>query len=547
MTPSTATLQALRAIERSLISGIEEDLIAAIESCGLSQLLSNETLSYARVHGSSTLVRFLASLACSNDVNVERARRWLGIYQSIIRDEPDPLIRDLPTSNILAKAVQASRDDLTSSATVGIKGARGSDQDWIDAFELTLDHQRWTVAHQILEELAEFKSKTRLLFEVTKSLFLRHPTWITGSEGSRAGVDHLIVSAMCDTVAKAAKRVKAFAVVDDLRKVQARSYEIAGDASAAIKLLEQLRARRKSLNDDISRARCYCKIGDLQASIKIMDDVLPRYAEMLSGTRDKEDVLTALNNSGINSCEEKASFDTAEVRLALSDAARALQKAEQRFFLVSGTLLGYVREGKLLDHDKDIDIGVIGWEHQFDVLAALSKNSIFTFEAHHIKGPDTLYIPIKHSQTGIGIDIFIYKQVGDKYVTGVDFYFGFRQQFAFTPFQLKPINFLGVDMYIPENANQNLEENYGDWQTPDPSYITHLESPSTVGVGELPFQLTARLNAMQALWERKPKKLRKIATVMALHRDRAGGMATQLIDSLERWAARSETIISIRR
>ena len=37
----------------------------------------------------------------------------------------------------------------------------------------------------------------------------------------------------------------------------------------------------------------------------------------------------------------------------------------------SGTLLGLVREGKLLEHDRDIDIGV--WEHDIAKLSGLTQ------------------------------------------------------------------------------------------------------------------------------------------------------------------------------
>src|SRR5262249_38317701 len=45
--------------------------------------------------------------------------------------------------------------------------------------------------------------------------------------------------------------------------------------------------------------------------------------------------------------------------LALSQLKEELDKLGVEFFLVSGTFLGCEREGSLLGHDKDIDVGVM--------------------------------------------------------------------------------------------------------------------------------------------------------------------------------------------
>ena len=124
--------------------------------------------------------------------------------------------------------------------------------------------------------------------------------------------------------------------------------------------------------------------------------------------------------------------------------------------------------------------------------------------------------------------------IGEKMVTGVDFFFGYRQTFAFTPFALKEIEFMGVKMYAPENAELNLEENFGNWRVPDPSYISHLESPSTVDKGGLPFMLTARLSAIAAMVQGKEAKLGKVLELMRAHQSRPASMSQELIDSLEK-------------
>jgi len=140
------------------------------------------------------------------------------------------------------------------------------------------------------------------------------------------------------------------------------------------------------------------------------------------------------------------------------------------------------------------------------------------------------------------IDIFVYHPQGQHWVTGVDFFFGYRQTFAFTPFELKEVEFLGVNMKIPAEAELNLTENYGEWRTPDPGYLSHLESPSTMNKGALPYMLTARLSAISALsgmsatsadqQGKSRQKLGKVLTLMQQYQHCPHGMSQRLIDRL---------------
>jgi hypothetical protein len=97
-------------------------------------------------------------------------------------------------------------------------------------------------------------------------------------------------------------------------------------------------------------------------------------------------------------------------------------------------------------------------------------------------------------------------------------------------------------MKIPVDAELNLTENYGQWRLPDPFYLSHLESPSTMNKGGLPYMLTARLSALSALstmsaqsgekQTKSFKKLSKVLTLMREHQHRPGGMSKHLLDQL---------------
>jgi hypothetical protein len=243
----------------------------------------------------------------------------------------------------------------------------------------------------------------------------------------------------------------------------------------------------------------------------------------------------ALQGAGARPSVAKAekSFDVKKASRALSDLSRMANEKGTPVFLVSGTLLGYVREGQLLAHDKDIDVGIVGWENQYTLCMALQETGLFTVSTQHLQGKDTFYIPIKHNETGMWIDVFVYHPQGSHLVTGVDFFFGYRQTFAFTPFELQEIEFLGVKMQAPANAELNLTENYGNWRVPDASYLSHLESPSTMDKGNLSYMITARMSMLSACLKKQNLKIEKILSLMRVHQTMPGAMPENLMALIE--------------
>jgi phosphorylcholine metabolism protein LicD len=199
-------------------------------------------------------------------------------------------------------------------------------------------------------------------------------------------------------------------------------------------------------------------------------------------------------------------------------------------FLVSGSLLGYAREGRLLSHDKDIDVGILGWENQYELSLAIKQSGIFSLEVEFLKGKKTYFIPIKHIATGIWIDIFVYHEQNDHLVTGVDFFFGRQQTFQFSKFDLKEIDFLSVKMYAPSNIEKNLEENFGDWRYPDKGYISHLESPSTMNPDGNDYQITLRMQILGAI---KSKDLMKLVRIEKILRQLKKSVNDQISGKLE--------------
>jgi hypothetical protein len=164
----------------------------------------------------------------------------------------------------------------------------------------------------------------------------------------------------------------------------------------------------------------------------------------------------------------KPNFSPARARTALLDLARVLAENEIPMFLVSGTLLGCIRDGDLLAHDKDIDVGI--WEDipRDQLMKALRSCGLFYVlysRAHEI-------VRIKHVN-GIAIDVFYHYRGVDGVRHG-----GVKVSWHNTPFSLTERNFLGEKFLIPEDYDRYLTENYGDWKTPKIDFDSSYDTPN---------------------------------------------------------------------
>lgn len=161
-------------------------------------------------------------------------------------------------------------------------------------------------------------------------------------------------------------------------------------------------------------------------------------------------------------------YSDTKAEKALSDLKHHFNQAQISFFLISGTLLGCIREGKLLGHDKDIDIGV--WEtHSVESLANVIYNS-GCFYVLPIYSPDILVI--RHVN-GVTIDIFIHHREADDY-----WHAGGKSKWHNSPFELASRSFLNSEYLVPADYDLYLTENYGNWRTPQLSFDSALDTPN---------------------------------------------------------------------
>ena len=525
MTISDHVAKSLHRIKSALLRDDLDAISQELAQVDLPELLSSATIDNVRARREHVVCVFLCSLAVTNDVAAERAASWLACYQSILTRTLDDRLARLPSRHVRVTTVHAiaGKAPLTQAA---LKSAKGNDQDWQDSIELCLDFNDWSSAVSLVEARSQMRA-TSFWRHMAQSLVSRQKIY----RSAKIYEDDVRFARIYEVCIRQGRAMGDDKLASILTPLKITSLERGGRFNEAIETLEQTKQKTMSVGSHYTLSRLHCKSGDLQQSAFQLDLLLGGLLDNGADSRE----IGPVGSDGIRraSGDQGRSFLSRSSH-ALTDLANLLHHAQQKIFLVSGTLLGYVREGRLLDHDKDIDVGVIGWEEQFALFKVLWESPLFSLSPKHLQGSATHLFPINHRPTGVAIDIFLYRMLEDKLITGVEFNFGHRQRFAFTPFELSSIKFLDVDLYVPSDSERNLMENFGNWRIPDKGYISHLESPSVMEPGGMDFMITARLHAIDAIRSHNMNKLRRVLQIAGRHDTVPGALDTALVARLDR-------------
>jgi len=510
-------------IDRLLHHGSQEALTQVVNQEFPKNLLGTDVLNAARALRLPATVIFLATLAVENLAKPHSARRWLAVYQSVSHGAPNQTLQDLPNKHPLkAFGMAVAQGGAPDAATV--QACRGDITDWADVVELCMDHSRFDLMDLATQALQQRRIDMRDWLSIGKTMLARHPhLQLTDDTGPMGRAFHRIYGQV-DANNPGMQTVRS-----RLALCAAKAHAAAGEYAESIAMARLATAPQHQIMALFEMATGHCHLDQLDDSLRCLDHMIPLFCT--DGFRAEVRELQLKDKQAVEDGSKKA-FDPKQASVALVDLQHALETVGQKAFLVSGTLLGYAREGRILLHDKDIDVGIIGWEGQYDVIGALLESRRFALDARRLRGHKTYHIPIKHLATGVAIDIFIYHPENGKLVTGVESYYGYLQRFAFTPFELKAVKFLDIDFYVPSDVELNLAENFGDWRQPDPEYISHMQSPSTVDVGGKVFQIVGRIRALEAIRAGKPEKLRRAIQILAQHQHREGGISDESLDHL---------------
>ena len=214
-----------------------------------------------------------------------------------------------------------------------------------------------------------------------------------------------------------------------------------------------------------------------------------------------------------------------DARTTLQNLKSALDAADAPMFLISGTLLGCVRENDILGHDKDIDVGVmevgVDKARTHDVVA---RSGCFSIKPYQSPG----LLRLQHA-SGVLVDVFWHREENGRIV-----HEGLKSKWWNSPFKLTQREFLGETHLIPEDFDLYLRENYGDWVRPNVEFETFVDTPNMIIThnGEMMWYYYCKL--FEYYFSGKFPQFEKVAAAILSHRPRDLAIK-RVLDSVRRF------------
>ena len=185
------------------------------------------------------------------------------------------------------------------------------------------------------------------------------------------------------------------------------------------------------------------------------------------------DLAMDKSNKLVKTFETRSSEHVAPLLDAVAEVLAALKEAGTDAFLAYGTLLGAVREGRLIGHDSDADLGYVSdHDHPVDVIresfrlqARLSEMGYPTFRYSGA----AFKVSVRESDGSMrGLDVFGgFMRDGHLYLMG-EIRTPFRREWVFP---LGTATLEGREFPVPANTDRFLAATYGEsWREPDPAF-----------------------------------------------------------------------------
>ena len=156
-------------------------------------------------------------------------------------------------------------------------------------------------------------------------------------------------------------------------------------------------------------------------------------------------------------------MNTAHALAALTRAHAALTGIGCHPFLVDGTLLGAIREGDFIGHDRDVDMGLFVTEHRSGLVATMTRAGL---KLRKTFGTLARGLELSFRYVKVKLDLFFYYTDAQGVYHAAWPADGVPIRYRYPAFGLAPLTFRGHRFLAPENPEAFLVAKYGDWKTP---------------------------------------------------------------------------------
>ena len=529
MAKLSKTEQHLSWICRGLDSGSSDEMMSVLTKVGLDGLKDPELLSLACMKRVIPAVVLLASLRRDNEFEPAHASLVLAAYGALTSKQMNAEIRALGANSALYQVIGA----LIADDESGLDNIRKSNigPDWLLGFNLTIDFNRTDLTLQMLRAFLSKKPNSNELFDIAESMMKRQahlPDHIDFPSIIRA---FKLIRNACQVHADAKTMAK-------INYKLAETFIKAGLFDDALHMLDSLAESSVGRHARFSAAQASIRAGKYTEACKWFSRFLEREFERDEASFDD------IKNIQVFSSEPpkvKANFPNEAAGAALHDLYEVLEPLGMKPFLMSGTLLGYARHGGFLSHDKDVDVGLVGWQDQYAIFQHLLLDGKFVPNSKSLRGENAFYMPVMHFKTGMPIDIFLFHERGDTFQTGINFGLDYTLTFQYSRFDLAEAEFCGTKVYVPDDIDRNLSENFGpNWRIPDTTYESLLEAPSIDIRGEPVFMLVLWDKLLYGYVNKRPAKVRRVVQIAADYADHPLVPSPELLLRALQWCDRIE-------
>lgn len=496
---------------------------SVFDEFSIEVILRKDFINFCRNRNESSLVIFICSLYLQNIKNDLEINKILNCYQKIQSGKIASLTNNSENDTYLTLVCNEIIDQTLCNKYYDINA---TSLDLLISIELALDFDKPKMALIILNNNFNKINKNNGLLQLALYLCNRN-SCITPDRHT----NWLDIINLYEYVLNKIKLKKINQLNSKLSLALTQIYLTSKNHNKIFKYAPLVSGDEDISSMKFQLAIASCHLNRLPESINYLDEVISSLHK-----QSDEFIQNKFSTHGSTLPSEKKELSAQGISIALGHLQLILAQENKQIFLVSGTLLGYAREKSILSHDKDVDVGMIYHDDIQETISAIKRSKSYIVKMYHSGNGRIYSIGLVHKATNSPIDIFIYHSENRKLVTGVEHAFGYLQKFSFTPFELKPVDFLNIPVYIPENFELNLEENFGNWKIPDKNYISHLESPSTVEIGGLVYMVVLRLELLKSVRESNRPKLQKIININNINKNSKYCIPTILLEKIQaRW------------